>query len=261
MADNRPIGMMDSGFGGVSVLKEAAEYLQNERFVFYGDNGNAPYGTKATEEIKRLAIIGAERLMQHDVKCIVIACNTATSAAIEDIRAMYDIPVLSMEPAIKPALRDSGGEGIVLMLATPATCSLERYQRLKERIDAKNQIIDVPCYGLVEMIEDEKKGSREYRKMVEHLLAPYRDEAVSGIVLGCTHFTFIEKELRAYCAEHMRGKCVLFDGRTGTVKHLKDVLQERGLEAGPHQQQHIELITTGDESVVLPAMHRILNRS
>ena len=259
MADNRPIGMMDSGFGGVSVLKEAAEYLKHECFVFYGDNGNAPYGTKSTEEIKRLVIIGAEQLMRRHVKCIVIACNTATSAAIEDIRAMYAIPVLSMEPAIKPALEKSKGEGVILMMATPATCSLERYQRLKKRIDTRQQIIDVPCHGLVEMIEDSQKGSHEYTEMLDRLLAPYRHMNISGIVLGCTHFTFVEKELKTYCERHMQGECALYDGRTGTVHHLKQVLMDNGLEADENQQQRIELITTGDETEILPNMRQILN--
>ncbi len=126
MADQRPIGIMDSGFGGLSVLRLAKQALPFESFIYYGDNKNAPYGRKSRDQITDLVIKSVQTLMQQNVKCVVIACNTATSAAIDNIRDMFPIPIISMEPAIKPAIRDSQGVGNILMMATPATCKLER---------------------------------------------------------------------------------------------------------------------------------------
>lgn len=261
MADQRAIGMMDSGFGGVAVLKRAMEMLPNESFVFYGDNANAPYGEKDRQTIQALSIHVAEELIRADVKCIVIACNTATSAAIDKIRAHFALPVVSMEPAIKPAIEYSRGKGKILMMATAATCRLERYQERKQQVDVHHQVIDLPCHDLVEMIESYMIGGKvDFKALVEELLDPYRNEEVMGIVMGCTHFTFAEKEIENYAKEHFGPECKLFDGREGTVRQLIKVLKHEKLEASPGATQEIKLMSSGDTSVIIPSMKAFLQR-
>lgn len=258
MADSRPIGMMDSGFGGIAVLKAAMEALPNEDFIFYGDNGNAPYGVQTMQQIKRLAMNCAEKLAAEGVKLIVIACNTATSAAIKDIRAQFQLPVLSMEPAIKPAIEASDGRGKILMLATPATCHLQRYIDLRERLDTRKQVIDIGCCGLVEGIESSLGRPRDFEPILHDLLAPFEGERIDAIVLGCTHFTFVQKELVRFASRHFHGPCLFFDGRQGTVRYLSEVLRRRELQSDGTVVREVRLMTSGDEQRVLPAMRKIL---
>lgn len=258
MADQRPIGVMDSGFGGLSVLRVAKNELPLESFVYYGDNKNAPYGRKSSDQITKFVVQGVKILMQKDVKCIILACNTATSAAIDDIRALFPIPIISMEPAIKPAIIESNGKGIILMMATPVTCQLKRYRELKARIDIHQQVKDVPCFGLVEAIERNLLQEADYSLILNNLLSSYEGANVSGIVLGCTHFPFIIDSIRQYAEEHFCGSCNVYDGAKGTVRHLKDVLGRYQLINPLHEEQKIDFITTGDRKTILPVMQKVI---
>ena len=257
MGDNRPVGVMDSGFGGLSVLKQCMKLLPCESFVYYGDNANAPYGTKPQEEIERLAFAAADFLVQKGVKAIAIACNTATSAAVEDIRKRYKLPVLSMEPAIKPAIENSTG-GKILMLATPATCALERYIKLKARLDNHAQVIDAGCIELVETIEKGDFSPGAFDEVIRQLLCPFDGLRIDGIVLGCTHFPFVSCEILAYARAHFQGECRLYDGAQGTARQLARVLQERILCADGRQR--VQLFTSADEKTTLPIMQMLLRR-
>ena len=131
-ARTRPIGMFDSGVGGLSVLGEAVRQLPHEDFIYYGDNGHAPYGTKPPETVRKLAFDVIERLLAQNVKAVVIACNTATAEAAKELREHYSIPIIGMEPALKPAA-EMEGDGLRLVLATPGTLSSEKYARLYAR--------------------------------------------------------------------------------------------------------------------------------
>lgn len=255
MPDNRPIGFMDSGLGGVSVLREAVELMPLESFIFFGDNANAPYGSKSREEICRLAFGVAERLVKEGVKALVIACNTATSAAIDEIRANFDIPVISMEPAIKPALEQTNGK--ILMLATPMTCSLSRYHQLKDRLDENGRVEDVPCFQWVECIETNLTERERCRGPIADTLSVYDGQTISGLVLGCTHFSLVADEVAHYAHVHFRGNPRVFDGGVATVKHLIDVLAERDALAEADAQQEVKLMSSGGEEYVA-AMEAIL---
>lgn len=254
--DNRAIGVMDSGLGGVTVLKRAAERLPDESFVFYGDSAFAPYGDKRTQEIHDRAMACAEALIQRDVKAIVIACNTATSAAIEDMRSQFSLPVISMEPAIKPAL--AAGPGRILMLATRATCNLSRYQALKRRLGGEQRIVDVPCTDLVAAIESHLFEPGALDETIAKLLSPFDGQTIAAIVLGCTHFTLAQADLARYADAHFRGAHLFFEGSAGTVAQIARVLEESGLHAEPGNRRQIELRTSGDETKTLPLMRRIL---
>lgn len=255
MADNRPIGFMDSGLGGVTVLKEAVLHMPQESFIFYGDNAHAPYGSKTRDEICRYAFASAEALVELDVKALVIACNTATSAAIDDIRAAFPIPVISMEPAIKPALEQTDGR--VLMLATPMTCTLSRYQKLKSRLDPDGRVEDVPCYDWVECIEAHLMEKNACKDVVENILRRYDGQQIGAIVLGCTHFSLLKDMISAYAEEHFRGSHTLYDGNLGTVLHLIEVLRENDAMADGSEKKPMRLLSSGEDKYI-SAMKAVL---
>lgn len=224
----KPIGVFDSGFGGVSFLREALRLLPEEDYIYFGDNKNAPYGDKTEEEITEHSLESAEFLMKKGVKAVVVACNTATGTAIEKIRARLEVPVISMEPAIKPPCMKEGN-GRILMLATKATTTLERYLALKQRMPNPERIADVPCSGLVDRIEKGVFIERGFDDLLSEYLSPYEGETVDAIVLGCTHYVFISDEIRRYAKEHFSGECALFDGNEGTAHQLDRVLTANGI--------------------------------
>lgn len=256
MGDRRPVGIFDSGVGGISVLKVARELLPNENFIYYGDNGNAPYGTKPENEIKRLAFNCADFLVQKGVKALVVACNTATSAAIRDIREQLNLPVISMEPAIKPALAAAKG-GKVIMMATPMTCSLERYLLLLDALNGQDKVLNVGCYGLVERIEEGDFTPGRFDDLLKQVLGPYDGERIDAIVLGCTHYPFIERDIAQYAKKHFTGRCRIFDGNGGTVRQLGKVLSQNGLESDS-AGGNVELYTSGDPAKTLPILEKLL---
>ena len=234
------IGIMDSGVGGISVLRKAVELLPHENFIYYGDNANAPYGPRPLEEIRTLCAEAIGQLLNRDVKALVIACNTATSAYASILRATATMPVIGMEPAVKPAslARSSGGK--VLALATRATLSLEKFSRLMD--DYGEGVIPVEGTGLVELVEAGKADSPETRKALSAIFAPYRNEQIDGIVLGCTHYPFLRRQI-----EDFFPNAQIFDGREGTVRQLSRRLDEtsrRTTQSGPGS---VELLTSGGE--------------
>lgn len=222
---NKSIGFFDSGVGGLSVLKEACALMPEENYIYYGDSANAPYGEKSREEIFELTMRGIGYLMSNDIKALVIACNTATSAVIDELRKEVDIPVIGMEPAIKPAL--AAVEGKVLMMATPATIRLERYNNLLERFNARERVVNLACNKLAGMIEHNVLShSNELEDYLAGLLAPYKNTGIQGIVLGCTHYVFIKEDIKEAFGEDV----LIFDGNRGTVNRLKSVLEEKGIK-------------------------------
>ena len=221
---NDLIGFFDSGVGGISVLREVVRLMPNERFLFYGDNKNAPYGPRPLEEIRALSAAGIERLLDRKVKAVVIACNTATSAYAEIIRAERpDLPIVGMEPALKPAHFARHG-GKIIVLATDATLRLEKFSRLMALYG--DDAINVVGHGLVELVEAGKADSPEARARLAGLFAPYREMQIDGIVLGCTHYPFLKRAIR-----ELMPRSELFDGSLGTAQRLKYLLEQGGLRS------------------------------
>ncbi|MCR5809366.1 MAG: glutamate racemase [Clostridiales bacterium] len=258
--DNRPIGVFDSGFGGASFLRNALRLLPNERFIYYGDNANAPYGDRTEEEILRLAENAADYLVHKGVKALVVACNTATSAAINALREKLEVPVVSVEPAIKPAC-EREGDGRVLMLATAATTKLSRYRALKMRMPDPERVIDVGCSGIVERVEKGVIEKDAFDDILWAKLGPYEGMRIDGIVLGCTHFPFIAPAIRRYALNHFTGECRLYDGNEGTAKQLRRVIKARGLEAEPGSAEggRVTFFTSGDEASCEPIFRMLLS--
>ena len=244
------IGILDSGVGGISVLQKAVELLPNENFIYFGDNANAPYGPRPLEEICDLSARAIDRLLRQDVKALVLACNTMTSAYGAAIRSRVSIPVIGMEPAVKPASLARTG-GVVLALATKATLSLEKFTRLMELYG--DGVIPVVGSGLVELVEAGKAESSEARTALAALFAPYMDRQVDGIVLGCTHYPFLRRQI-----EHFFPDAQIFDGREGTVRQLRNRLEECGLLTKRATPGEVRLETSGNEETLV-LMDRLLH--
>ena len=216
----KAIGFFDSGIGGLSVLQTAHRILDKENYIYYGDSAHAPYGGRATEEILRLTETGVQVLLDRDVKALVIACNTATAVAVEELRKRLDIPVIGMEPAVKPAI-GYARQGRILVLATPATLRLPKFGSLVKRLNASDEIIPLPAPRLAGLVEQGDGPAIEAH--LRELLAPYRTQA-AAVVLGCTHYVFCRRMIGDILPD-----TPVLDGNEGTVLHLRDVLAERGL--------------------------------
>lgn len=244
------IGIMDSGVGGISVLRKAVDLLPHENFIYFGDNANAPYGPKPLDEIRRLCENAVNKLLQQEVKALVIACNTATSAYAATLRAQVQLPVIGMEPAVKPAsLARSGGK--VLALATRATLSLDKFSRLMQ--DYGEGVIPLEGKGLVEIVESGRADSEEATLALEKIFAPYMSEQIDGIVLGCTHYPFLRKKIESFFPAAQ-----IFDGREGTVRQLKRRLEENNLLTPETRPGKVEFQTSGSRET-LELMHRLFN--
>lgn len=244
------IGILDSGVGGISVLCKAVELLPNENFIYFGDNANAPYGPRPLEEICALSARAIDHLLRQEVKAMVLACNTVTSAYGATIRSQVSIPIIGMEPAVKPASLARTG-GTVLALATKATLSLEKFSRL---MDVYGEgVVPVEGKGLVELVESGKANSEESYDALAKLFAPYQNTQVDGIVLGCTHYPFLRRQIERFFPHAQ-----IFDGREGTVRQLKHRLEETGLLSTSAVPGRVELQTSGsDETIAL--MEKLLH--
>lgn len=220
-----PIGVFDSGFGGITVLAQLIKNLPWERFIYYADSAHAPYGAKSAEEIKNHSLNVVGYLQNQGIKALVVACNTATSVAVNTIRERLTIPVVGMEPALKPAI-EHVGDGAVVVMATPVTLGETKFRLLMNKFEGQKEIIPLPCPGLVEIIE---AGYTSGDYVVDYLHNLYKCldlSIVDSIVLGCTHYVFIRNELRRLTGKHIN----IVDGNAGTARRLTSLLKEAKLQ-------------------------------
>ncbi|MBQ8387661.1 MAG: glutamate racemase [Clostridia bacterium] len=233
-----PIAVVDSGVGGISVLRELLRIMPNENYIYYGDSKNAPYGQKSKSEVLEITKNNLKYLKGLGIKALVIACNTATSAAAQALREENpELPIIGIEPAIKPAAK-LGENPCVLVMATPLTLQEEKFRLLAERFADREEIIPLPCPGLVELIEaDDKDGTETY---LEKLFAPYADRKVDAVVLGCTHYPHVRRAIARYIPEG----AVILDGGEGTARHTYNRLSELGLLRRSHETGKIRIINT-----------------
>ena len=222
--NNQPIGVFDSGIGGLTVLKKIIEVLPYEKYIYYADKKNVPYGTKPKEEVKRYIKEAVEFLINKGVKTIVIACNTATSIAIEELRNKYTIPIIGIEPAAKPAV-ESRGEKRVLIMATPTTIKEEKLKYLIEKIDATEYVDLVAMPKLVEFAENGDFKSSSVKEYIQEELKEFDLRNYSALVLGCTHFPFFKEILSQVFPKDIQ----IIDGSIGVANRLKNILEENDL--------------------------------
>jgi len=209
------IGVLDSGFGGLSVLKTAVEMIPNEDFVYFADTKNAPYGRKTRKEVRALVLKSVEFLTLHDVKGIVVACNTGTSVAVKQLRKIYDIPIIGMEPAIKPALQINEQKK-VLLFATKLTLKEKKLHKLIHKLEAEERIDMIALQELVRYAEDFDFSEKTIVPYLMKKLRKVSWKKYSSVVLGCTHFLFFKKYFEKMLPEHIQ----IVDGNEGTVRHL-----------------------------------------
>ncbi|MCR5657444.1 MAG: glutamate racemase [Butyrivibrio sp.] len=215
------IGIFDSGNGGLSVLHEAYHILPNQEYVYYADTKHVPYGIKTKEEIRDFCDEIVSFLIDKKVDAIVIACNTATAVAAGFLREKYDLPILAMEPAVKPAVeRLTGDEKRVLVMATPVTIREEKLENLLKRVDQKHKVDLLEMPGLVTFAENEEYDSDNVKAYLKKRFAGIDGNDYSSIVMGCTHFNYFKPLYKEVLGENIT--CI--DGNNGTIRHLADVL-------------------------------------
>ena len=220
-----PVAFFDSGLGGISVLRELVRTLPMENYLYFGDSLHAPYGTKTPEEVTQLSLQAAQKLLAQGAKALVVACNTATSAAIRTLRKTYPaLAIVGTEPAIKPAAERHPG-GRILMLATAMTVQEEKFQRLKAQYDEQAQIIPIACSGLMEYVEQGILRGPEVEGYLLDKLEPYLKVPIDAVVLGCTHYPFLRGAIRRIVGRRPE----IIDGSFGIAKQLQRRLEEQQL--------------------------------
>lgn len=222
---NRPIAVFDSGVGGLSVLRELIRVLPEENFLYFGDSKNAPYGDKSTETIRALTLAHAQELFSRGCKALVVACNTATSAAINELRTMYpDKIIIGIEPALKLAVTHFP-QGRILVMATEATLRERKFAALMERFGQHCDIVKCPCPDLVEFVERGELTGAAVEDALKEELNGGLAKTPDAVVLGCTHYPFLRGAIRAVVGETPE----ILDGSDGTAKETKRRLREAGL--------------------------------
>ncbi|QGU96761.1 glutamate racemase [Clostridium bovifaecis] len=251
---NMPIGFFDSGVGGLSVLREAIKLLPNEDFIYFGDSLNAPYGVKSVDEVKELSFHASELLLEYKVKAIVVACNTATSAAIEDLRNTYkDIPIIGIEPALKPAV-ELNRKGKVVIMATPMTLAERKFHSLMEKYKENADIVPLPCPGLVEYIEKGIVEGEGINSFLREKFSTLKGEKISSVVLGCTHYPFIKREL----SKVLGSEVVIIDGSKGTVTQLKRQLLNKDIINNNDDIGKIKILNSLDSKEIIDISKKLL---
>ena len=238
------IGVCDSGVGGMSVLRQLVKCLPNERFLYFGDSANAPYGTRPTHEIRELTMNVAHYLMGRGCKALVVACNTATAAAISDIRKAYpDRIIIGIEPALKVAADHFPG-GEIGVMATPATLREEKFDHLLHRFTEKCHETKIPAPGLGELVERGTAVSQATEELLTPLLSPYYNK-LDAVVLGCTHYPFAAPVIQKLLGE----RTALLHGGEGTARETRRRLAAADLLHEGEGQVIIEN-SSGDENMI-----------
>jgi glutamate racemase len=239
MSANAPIGIFDSGVGGLSVAKEIRAYLPAEDLLYFADTANCPYGGRPLEEIRGLSLAVSRELLRRGAKIIVVACNSASAAALESLRASLDVPVVGLEPALKPAAAATRS-GRVGVMATEATLAAERFDRLMENHAQGVQVVPQACPGLVEFVEAGDVDSGATRAALGEMLRPLRTAGVDAVVLGCTHYPFLRDVVSDVLGPGVR----LFDSGAAVARQVERVLRGEDLLASGGSGS-IRMLTSG----------------
>ena len=246
------IAVFDSGVGGISVLRHLRAQLPGERFLYFGDSANAPYGTRSREEVRDLTLTAAGKLMARGLKALVVACNTATSAAISELRRAYPaLIVVGIEPALKLACDRFPG-GSIGVMATPMTLREEKFDTLLHRFDGGCRVVKLPAPGAVELVESGRADSPEALELVNRLLGPWVGQ-LDALVLGCTHYPFLSGTIRKVLGPEVP----LLDGGAGTARETRRRLAAAGLlENGPGE---LVLTNSREEPAIFDLSQMLLN--
>ena len=241
MSNSAPIGIFDSGIGGLSVWREIARQLPREDTIYFADQIHIPYGPRSLQEIRSFSEAITRFLLDRKCKMIVVACNAASAAALQHLRAAFpEVPFVGMEPAVKPAA-ETTRTGVVGVLATPATFQGELFASVVERFANGVQLVKEVCPGLVQQIEAGRLNTPDTREMLDRFLIPIRAANADTIVLGCTHYPFVIEALR-----QLAPGVNVIDPAPAVARQVDRVLQERGLLCAEDRIGRHRFVTSGD---------------
>lgn len=253
MTANAPIGVYDSGVGGLSVVAEIRPILPHEDIVYFADNAHLPYGKRPAAEIRQLAQEAARFLLSHGVKLIVVACNTASTAALATLRQSFAVPFVGMVPAIKPAALATQ-RGKVGVIATQATVEAEVFAELIEQFANGVEVYKQACGGLVELVEAGEIASPQTRALLRHYLDPMLAQGIDALVLGCTHYPF----LRPLIEEMVGPQVQVIDSGAAVARRVRQVLEEGGLLAQRDRPGELDIFASGDQQGFETVARRLL---
>lgn len=259
--NDSPIGVFDSGVGGLTVLCELVRLMPNEDFIYFGDEGNAPYGALTHDEVRAAAMDVLAKLNTFGIKALAVACNTATAAAIDTLRsAAPDMPIIGTEPAVKAAA-DAGYKHI-LVLATPVTVAEPRFGSLVETRCGNAEVIALPCPRLATLIEENEPSSPIFESYTDDLLSPYAGR-FDSIVLGCTHYPLIREHIAAVAQKYGCGREIaIFDGAAAIARQTLRRLTESGITADADRQGKVYFLSSGPGGTAcIEKMWRRINES
>jgi len=218
------IAFFDSGIGGLTVLREALKLLPNEHYIYYADTRNVPYGTKSRDEVKSYVLEAGAFLAGLGIDMLVIACNTATSVAVADLRYMYGFPVIGMEPAVKPAV-EKEAEKRILVLATTLTLREEKLNTLISRLDGRSRLDKLSLDGLVGYAEEFRFEGAEVENYLHGKFSGINKKDYGCVVLGCTHFLYYRDMIKSYFNPESK----IIDGNIGTVRNMKSIIDKKNM--------------------------------
>ena len=244
--DPHPIGVFDSGIGGLSVVRALRVVAPGERILYFADTDWFPYGPRPEAEVRKRSFAIARRLIDSGCKLIVVACNTASAAALKDLRDVFPVPFVGMVPGLKPAASASHH---VAVLATPGTLRGELYSEVERRFADGTRVEDISGAGLAELVEHGNAGTPEARAAVRAALEVAVARGIDTVVLGCTHYAFLADDIRA----ELPGLTIV-DTSEAVARHAVNVLEEKGLEAPQDQRGGLDLIVSGDREAFRAAM-------
>jgi len=237
-----PIGVFDSGVGGISVLKAIREQMPEEPVIYFGDQGHVPYGSRSIEQIQNFSEAITHFLLGQGAKIIVVACNTASAAALKYLREKFpDIPFVGMEPAVKPAAEHTQ-TGRVGVLATPATFQGALYASVVERFANGVELLQDTCPGLVQQIEQGNLDGEETRRILEQALLPMLEKNIDTVVLGCTHYPLVIPLIQLIIGNRVR----VIDPAPAVAKQVRRVLEARGTRSESRSQADLKFYTSGN---------------
>lgn len=241
-SSHSPIGVFDSGVGGISVLRAIREQMPEESIIYFADQGHVPYGSRSMEQIQDFSEVITGFLLEQGAKIIVVACNTASAAALKHLREKFpDVQFVGMEPAVKPAAEHTQ-TGKVGILATPATFQGEMYTSVVERFANGVELFQNTCPGLVQQIEQGNLNGRETRRILETALSPMQEKNIDTVVLGCTHYPFVIPLIQQIVGANVR----VIDPAPAVAKQTRRLLEARGMRNKSGPRGDVKFYTSGD---------------
>lgn len=242
--NDAPIGIFDSGLGGLSVWREVYRALPEESLIYYGDGKNCPYGSRSEEEVSGFTVDALEYLVRRGSKLVVVACNTATSAAIDLVREKYDIPIVGMVPAVKPAAQTTHS-GVVAILATERSLEGDKLRQYKREYAWGLEVIPVVGHGFVELVENDREDTPEALERVREIVEPLIERGADRLVLGCTHYPFLAHLIREVIGPR---EVEIIDPAPAIARRVVQLLTENDIAARPgHQPQYHFVTLAGDD--------------